>query len=120
MGSAWCPRLPMSFGVSDMTRTKKIVAIFFLFAATLVALLLYDLISDRRNELEVMKPIMLLEKPPQDYPKENGKIGKIQIGEKIKVLRIAYGKDFRAWKVRNSIGQEGWFIEEKDNIKVNR
>ena len=91
-----------------------------LVAAVVAALLIRDLISDRRNQLEILKPITLLEKPPQDYPKENKEIGKIQIGEKPKVLRIGYGKDFRAWKVRTSIGQEGWFVEEKDNIKINR
>ena len=91
-----------------------------MFAAILVALWLRDVISDRRNELQIMKPITLLEKAPLDYPKENKETGKIQIGEKTKVLRMRYGKDFRAWKVRGSIGQEGWFIEENDNIKVKR
>jgi hypothetical protein len=99
---------------------KKIIIASCLFAAIVVVLLLRDLIQDRRNELEIMKPIILLEKAPQDYPKENKEVGKIQIGEKIKVLRIGYGKDFRAWKIRNSMGQEGWFIEEKDNIKVKK
>jgi hypothetical protein len=35
----------------------------------------------------------------------------------VKVRRIGYGKDFRAWKVRGSAGQEGWFIKENDGIK---
>ncbi|MSN26557.1 MAG: hypothetical protein GJV46_11900 [Geobacter sp.] len=26
-------------------------------------------------------------------------------------------KRFRTWKVRGSVGQEGWFIEENDSIK---
>ncbi len=103
-----------------MTRIKKIIIVLSLFVAILVALLLYGLISDRRNELEVMKPITLLEKAPQDYPKKNKKVGEIQIGEKIKVLRMGYGKDFRAWKVRNSMGEEGWFVEENGNIKLKR
>ena len=72
------------------------------------------------NQLEVMKPITLLEKAPQDYPKENKEVGKIQIGEKTKVLQMRYGKDFRAWKVRNSMGEEGWFVEANGNIKVKR
>jgi hypothetical protein len=32
---------------------------------------------------------------------------------------MGYGKDFRAWKVRGSSGQEGWFVEEKGIVKVN-
>jgi len=31
---------------------------------------------------------------------------------------MGYGKDFRAWKVRGSMGQEGWFIEENGNINI--
>jgi hypothetical protein len=50
----------------------------------------------------------------------NKEAGKIQIGEKTKVLRIGYGKDFRAWKVRGSMAQEGWFIEDHNNIKVKK
>jgi len=33
---------------------------------------------------------------------------------------MGYGKDFRAWKVQASSGQEGWFIEENANIELNR
>jgi hypothetical protein len=103
-----------------MTRIKKVIIVCSLFAAILVALWFRDVVSDRRNELEIMKPITLLEKAPQGYPKENREVGNIQIGEETKVLRMGFGKDFRAWKVRGSRGQEGWFIEEKDNIKVKR
>jgi hypothetical protein len=99
---------------------KKIIIVFSLLVAIVVALLLRDLISDQKNELEIMKPITLLEQAPQDYPKENREVGKIQIGEKAKVLRMGYDKDFRAWKIRISIGQEGWFIEENGNIKVRK
>jgi hypothetical protein len=111
-------RTNVSLGVSDMTRIRKIIIACAVFATILVGLWLRDVISDRRNELEIMKPITLLKKAPQDYPKENKEAGKIQIGEKTKVLRMGYGKDFRAWKVRGSMGQEGWFIEDNNNIKV--
>jgi hypothetical protein len=53
----------------------------------------------------------LLEKPPQDYPASNSETGKIGVDEKVRVLRMGYGKDFRAWEVRGNAGQEGWFIE---------
>ena len=103
-----------------MRKITKIIIACAVFAAIIVALWLRDVILDRRNELEIMNPITLLEKPPQDYPKENKEIGKLQIGEKTKVLRMGYGKDFRAWKVRGSIGQEGWFIEGNNNVKVKK
>jgi hypothetical protein len=42
----------------------------------------------------------LLEKAPQDYPASNRERGKTGVGEQVIVLRIGYGKDFRAWKVQ--------------------
>ena len=59
----------------------------------------------------------LLENASQNYPASNRETGKISIGEHVMVLRMGYGKDFRAWKVRGSAGQEGWLIEDNDNIK---
>ncbi len=95
------------------------IIISCLIVATIVAgIWSLDIMSDRRNELEVMTPINLLEKPPQSYPRENRSVGVIKTGEKVKVLRMGYGKDFRAWKVKGSIGQEGWLVEEKGNVKV--
>jgi len=62
-------------------------------------------------------PVESHAQPPQDYPKTNKETGKINPGEHVKVLRMGYGKDFRTWKVKGSIGQEGWFVEENDSIK---
>jgi len=97
---------------------KNIIILCTILSCLGLALWLRDVIADRRNKIEIMRPITLLERAPQDYPKENKEIGKIQIGEKVKVLRLGYGKDFRAWKVRGSMGQEGWFIEDNGNIKI--
>ena len=68
--------------------------------------------------VDILKPITLLEKAPQNYPASNKETGKIMAGEQVRALRMGYGKDFRAWKVRGRAGKEGWFIEEKDNIKL--
>jgi len=97
---------------------KKTIISFSIIAAIVAALWIQDIIVDRRIELEIRSQITLLEKPPQSYPNENSNVGIIQTGEKVKVLRMGYGKDFRAWKVRGTSGQEGWFIEEKHNIKL--
>lgn len=77
-----------------------------------------DIASDRRHKVEVLEPITLLKDAPQDYPKTNLEAGKILPGETIEVLRMGYGKDFRAWKVKGSKGQEGWFIENGKNVRV--
>lgn len=96
---------------------KNILAI--LIVITLAAMFwANDVISDRKQEIIILKPITLFEQPPQDYPKTNKETGKINPGEQVKVLRMGYGKDFRTWKVKGSIGQEGWFVEENDSVKV--
>ena len=77
-----------------------------------------DIASDRSNKLEVLEPITLLRDAPQNYPKSNSETGTILPGETLKVLRIGYGKDFRAWLVKGSKGQEGWFIESSKNVRV--
>jgi hypothetical protein len=89
-------------------------SIFFL----VVVVWISDVISDRMNKIVIIKPITLLEKAPQDYPPTNNEIGKIKAGEQVVVLRMGYGKDFRAWKIRGSMGQEGWFIEESGDVKI--
>ena len=96
---------------------KTIIACYVL-VYIILAIWIQDVISDRRHDLEIIKPITLLEDAPQNYPKYNRGMGLIQAGEKVKVLRMGYGKYFRAWKVRGSTEQEGWFIEEMGNIKV--
>jgi hypothetical protein len=55
---------------------------------------------------------------PWKDPRSNRETGNIWVGEHVMVLRMGYGKDFRAWKVRGSAGQEGWFIEDNDSVKI--
>ena len=55
---------------------------------------------------------------PQSYPESNTEIDKILPGEQVEVLRMGYGKDFRAWRVRGEKGQEGWFIEDGKNVRI--
>jgi len=97
---------------------NKTITTFIVLTAIIFTIWILDVISDRHHELEILKPITLLEHAPQDYPKDNKSMGTIQAGEHIEVLRRGYGKDFCAWKVRGSRGQEGWFIEEHDNAKI--
>jgi hypothetical protein len=87
-------------------------------AAIILGLWVADIASDRSYKLEVMEPTTLLKDAPQDYPGTNSEAGKILPGETIEVLRMGYGKDFRAWRVKGSKGQEGWFIENGKNVRV--
>jgi hypothetical protein len=77
-----------------------------------------DVASDRGHTLEVLEPITLLKNAPRDSPKANAEVGKVLPGETTEVLRVGYGKDFRAWLIRGPKGQEGWFIENSNNVKV--
>jgi len=77
-----------------------------------------DVASDRSYKLEVLTPIILLKNSPQSYPESNTETGKIHAGEQVEVLRMGYGKDFRAWHVKGEKGQEGWFIEDGKNVRV--
>ena len=87
-------------------------------AVIILGLWVADIASDRSNKLEVLEPITLLKNAPQNYPESNSETGTILPGETLKVLRIGYGKDFRAWLVKGSKGQEGWFIESSKNVRV--
>jgi hypothetical protein len=84
----------------------------------ILGLWVLDIASDRSNKLEVLEPITLLKEAPQDYPEKNSEVGMILPGETLEVLRMGYGKDFRAWRVKGSKGQEGWFIESGKNVRV--
>jgi hypothetical protein len=97
---------------------KKLTIVSIALIILVAAFWIYDVITDRTNEITILKPMTLLETAPQDYPVSNRESGKILAGEHVMVLRMGYGKDFRAWKVRGSAGQEGWFIEDNESIKL--
>lgn len=97
---------------------KKLTIVSIVLTIIVAALWIYDVVSDRKRVIAILKPITHLEKAPQDYPVSNRESGKILAGEHVMVLRTGYGKDFRAWKVRGSVGQEGWIIEENNSIKL--
>lgn len=77
-----------------------------------------DIVTDRNHLLEVLEPITLLKDAPQHYPETNMETGKLIPGESVEVLRMGFGKDFRAWKVKGPKGQKGWFIETGKNVRV--
>ena len=102
-----------------MKRTIS-VAVIFLIALVPVYLWLSDIKNDRKHNLVVVRETEIFEFPPQDYPKENRVIGKLNSSSKVTVLRMGYGKDFRAWKVKTETEVEGWLIEDGKNIEVSQ
>lgn len=97
---------------------KKLTIVSIVLTIIVATLWIYDVVSDRKRVIAILKPIILLGTAPQDYPVSNRESGKVLAGEHVMVLRMGYGKDFRAWKVRGSAGQEGWFIEDNESIKL--
>jgi hypothetical protein len=101
-----------------MKLATVVAAILF---TTMLPLYLWwsDVQNDRKYNLVVISESELFEFPPQDYPKENHVVGKVNSSSRISVLRMGYGKDFRTWKVKTESEIEGWLIEDGTNIKIN-
>ena len=69
-----------------------------------------DVASDRRYVVAVTSPAPLLQHPPHEYPNSNPAMATLQAGEKLRVLRVRYGKDFEALLVERSSGESGWVL----------
>jgi hypothetical protein len=91
---------------------------FALIAAVLVAsvvgALLLDVAADRRCHLVVTEPTPVLLAPqPAGYgspPVPNPVVGVLAPADSSQVLRIRYGKDFQAVRVRVTGNVTGWVI----------
>jgi hypothetical protein len=102
---------------NDLSRKVfRNVALFSVSVSLLFLLWQSDISSDKEYQLEVLEPVSLLKEPPQSNPATNDEIGQIHPHEPVKVMRMAYGKDFRAWKVLSSNNQSGWIIENGKNV----
>ncbi|HEY1269307.1 MAG TPA: hypothetical protein VGH16_18760 [Candidatus Binatia bacterium] len=99
---------------------KTIVLSIAVLTAIAVGLWVKDIYEDRKYKLEVLEPITLLENAPQSYPRSNVTVGQVNPGDPVMVLRMGYGKDFRAWRVRSAAGQDGWFVDSGKNVRVNK
>lgn len=111
-------KLPLCVILSESM--KRIISIVVMFSIVPVPLYYwwFDVQNDRENNLVIAVESDLFELPPQDYPIENRVIGKVNSLSKVVVLRMGYGKDFRAWKVKTETEMEGWLIEDGENVKV--
>lgn len=89
----------------------------FALMALAAGLLGLDVMTDRDYRLEVVSDEPLLQLPPTDYPEENPAKVVLKAGDKIRVLRMRYGKDFQAFRVETANGAEGWVIAGR-GVKV--
>ncbi len=99
---------------------RALIGLVVLLASFGVWMWLADVAVDRSYTLDVLAPIHLLKQPPQDFPQTNEEVGQILPGEAVEVLRMGYGKDFRAWRVKGAKNQQGWFIDDGKNVRVRK
>ena len=71
---------------------------------------LWDLRQDRSQTLKILKPTALYEE--WGAISSTPSIGTVDAGEKLKVMRIRYGKDFMYVKVERTDGSTGWIIPD--------
>lgn len=71
-------------------------------------LYVWDLVDDRRYEIKILREVPIY----PEWEPLNGQevIGAVRPGEQVKVLRIRYGKDYRAIRVQRENDSTGWLI----------
>ncbi len=75
-----------------------------------------DIVNDRRYRV-IIKNTTYLYKTPEAAAYSGVAFETLKRGEKLKVKRVTYGKDFMALEVEKENGIEGWVIND-NNIKV--
>ena len=87
---------------------------FLLLAAIVSALAVAgwgaDIAADRRYQLAVVEPTLLLSVSPLEHTEANPPLATLQPGQPVKVLRMRYGKDFQTFKIETTSGTIGWVI----------
>lgn len=69
------------------------------------------MLGDRRIDVEILSSQPLLTVAPTDYPSTNPTLQVLPAGQSVQVLRLRYGKDFRALKIKTERGEVGWLLD---------
>jgi len=69
-----------------------------------------DVVADHQWAVAVEDLEPLYSLPPHEYPEVNPVTATLLPGEKLRVLRVRYGKDVEAIKVETSRGRTGWVV----------
>jgi hypothetical protein len=94
--------------------------LFALLATTSVVgswLWIQDVISDRRTSIEIVRRVPLFADLPDSPRPVSAQQGTLEPGQPVRVLRIRYGKDYRAIRVETSRGQTGWLLDDGAAIR---
>ena len=77
-----------------------------------------DILLDRAYRISIVESAPLYSLPPHQYPKTNPVLATLAPGTPVQVLRLRYGKDFQAFRVKTNTGLVGWVIGGS-SVKVN-
>lgn len=87
---------------------KKILILVIGIVLTSLSWYLLDLKEDRSRTIKILKTTPIF----SDWEAISGtpSIGNVEPGEKLKVVRIRYGKSFMNVKIEKTDGSAGWLI----------
>jgi hypothetical protein len=99
---------------SDML--KKLLNVTLAVIVVAVGWFLWDIVKDRNKTINILKVIPLY----KEWEPLNGQevVSSAEPGEKLKVLRIRYGKDYMAIKVGKENGLIGWAFYQNDALEI--
>lgn len=93
---------------------KKLMTLIAAIAVVGVGWYLWDLRTDRSKTIKILISTSLRE----EWDSMSGPtVGRVEPGEKLKVLRIRYAKDHIAVKVEKTDGATGWIIPD-DSVEI--
>ena len=91
-----------------MKRLAKIgIVVGALVALTVSLLVAVDVVGDRGTKVSITGNVPVYPEWDAD-PRYQSAVGEVGPSTSTKVLRVRYGKDFQAIKLRTDAGQTGW------------
>lgn len=96
-----------------LKKTSKILSVLLLLAFLFLVYFYWsDVSSDRRHSIKILKQTPIHDGWELGLREPN--IGFVEAGDVFPVLRIRYGKDFRAIKIKLKDGSTSWVIESEN------
>ncbi len=99
-----------------MIALSLVMITIILLVSILLGVYFWDIHRDKKKILNIVKPIPIFD----DWKKseKQNKIAEIHPGEKVKVSRIRYGKNYMAIKVLREDLTKGWLIYQKGSVEI--
>jgi hypothetical protein len=95
---------------------KKLLVVILAVIVAFVGWYLWDIVKDRSKTIKVIRTIPLY-KEWEPFTGQ-GTMSSAEPGEKLKVLRIRYGKDYMAIKVEKENEAVGWAFYQNDALEI--